>query len=366
MEMKTKIIAGLSISLILFFGMWFYLAQPKSQTPLTPQPVVKDVEPTLVAKNGDYATVAHGECLEDDEVADYIIDKKEKSAHVLVKKTTNIKTTSIKVDGIIPTHYHLIELHKCGVYFIHEINYDVNKRRSTPGYKNELFIRSYNGASRAIMTFSETDQFGNYKLFHDDDFRIDPKEKYLALTTGYLGSPDFALVIKNLKTLKDVFTLPFADILAKNPSLEGDIAFNEWTEDGGYFWANIFGGAPIIGFIRIDTTNWTYELFPAPQDMLGGDALNVSTGDVTVHPGNEWSGVSQIDDEEKAARRTKGIGTDLYIYNLFTKKRTLVSHTDEPLAYFHPRWISSTTLEYFMPKPDGSTGEQKEFVVKKQ
>jgi hypothetical protein len=177
------------------------------------------------------------------------------------------------------------------------------------------------------------------------------------------------MVIKDINTLEDVFTLPMTEIEKKNKDIVGDIGFVEtaptpWSSDGRYFWADLADGAYELGFIRVDTSNWTYQLLPTGDTVLGGDAFNPDTGDVTLSPNNEWTGDADVESAQRATLRAKGIGTDLYVLNLFTHKRTLVAHTDIPLAYFHPRWTSSTTLEYFTATTDGTKGERREFVLK--
>ncbi|TSC95488.1 MAG: hypothetical protein Athens101426_693, partial [Parcubacteria group bacterium Athens1014_26] len=95
-----------------------------------------------------------------------------------------------------------------------------------------------------------------------------------------------------------------------------------------------------------------------PKDVLGGDALNLENGYITVHPGNVWFGVSELDQEERARRRAQDIGTELYIENLFTKKRQFVASTTEPLYYFKSKWLSDTELQYELPN-----GEKKIYKI---
>ncbi len=203
-----------------------------------------------------------------------------------------------------------------------------------------------------MVVLLDTDRVGElkgYKHFFSSDFRISPQEKYLALKKGYLGKDDYAIVVKDLKTKEDVFVLPMTEIKKKNPKITGRIRFNDWARDGRYFWADMHTGAITLGFIRVDTKNWTYDLFPAPKDVLGGDALNLENGYITVHPGNVWFGVVELNEREKEKRRKQGIGTELYIQNLATGERHFVAKTDEPLWYFKPRWLSDTELEYALP-----------------
>jgi hypothetical protein len=309
------------------------------------------------------------ECLGEGEVAEYTLinkNREEDSASIrITNKTSGVGAEYFSVPISDANDYHPIEIHHCGIYTMSDAGYDFKNRKALVNYRRILWKYNYQGIGTEVI--SDSSQVSGINIL--SDFRIDPTEKYLVLLRGYLGSPDFALVIKNIKTLKDVFILPITDIEKQNPNIVGDIGFIEtaptsWTFDGRYFWADLGDGATELGFIRVDSTDWSYKLLPAPADVLGGDALNLETGDITVHPGHVWSGDAEEAKILADARRAKGIGTNLYIENLFTHKRVLIAKSTEPNAYFHPKWISKTTLEYFMPRADGTMGERKEFVLK--
>ena len=86
--------------------------------------------------------------------------------------------------------------------------------------------------------------------------------------------------------------------------------------------------------------------------------MNIEKGLITVHPGNVWYGIADVTEQEKAERRKQGMGTELYIENLLTKKREFVVKTNEPLYYFKPKWLSDTELQYEMPN-----GEKKIYKI---
>ena len=150
-----------------------------------------------------------------------------------------------------------------------------------------------------------------------------------------------------------------AEIERQNSEIMGNISFeNWWSSDGRYFWARTHIGANTLGFFKIDTTNWKYEIFPAPEGVPGGAAFNVNTGYITVHPNLIWYGIAEITEQEKERRRKEGIGSELYIYNLVTEEKYFVTKTDEPLWDFWPKWLSDTELEYELP-----TGEKKVYKI---
>lgn len=305
-------------------------------------------------------------CLAEDEaVEDKIENKKRISGDSealvqisVVDKKTNFPKYKFQIDNV-RQHYHPFEIYNCGVYITRMFDYDPRKEgNQEPGYKEELWKYDYDGSGKPLILFAEKPK--EFISYYSPDFRIDPLERYLVLLKGYFGSPDHALIIKDLKTLEDVFTLPMTEIEKRNPEIAQNISLDSWTRDGRYFWADTHYGAVELGFIRIDAKNWTFDIFPAPENVLGGDALNLENGYITVHPGNVWFGVEEIEQEEKVKRRKEGIGTEIYIHNLITGKRYFITKTDEPLWFFKPGWISDNELEYELP-----TGEKRVYEINK-
>lgn len=297
------------------------------------------------------------ECLDENKDVSYKSeDKEDVLANLTIfinDRLTGKEIFSFKIDNVYRT-VPRAELHKCGLYTIRFLNYDRKKTKPDTNFRVEIWKYRYDGQGEPFFPLSE----GNH-LYYSYVFRIDPDEKFIVLEKGYLGKDDYAIVVKDLNTKEDIFILFAKEIFNQYPNITGNFNVREWTKDGRYFWANIFVGANVLGFIRIDSSNWTYEVFPAPKDVLGGDALNLEKGLITVHPGNVWYGIAEITEEEKARRRAQGIGTELYIHNLFTGQWQFVASTTEPLWYFKPKWISDTELEYELP-----TGEKEVYKIK--
>lgn len=297
------------------------------------------------------------ECLEDTSLVNLNIERLEKNAtdakynegvaHVSVRQKTDEKISSFDIENVTPGRFYFPGIQKCGIYIIRTFGYDYQKKIPLQEYRRELWMYAYDGSGRILMTDSA-------KWSHEStlgDFRIDPSEHYLVLAKGYLGSPDYSIVVKNLETLEDIFILPITEIKNRKPDIVGDMGFEStssfgWTKNGHYFWARTSSGANTLGFIRIDTQTWQTDLLSAPKDILGGDVLNFENGYITVHSGNVWYGIAEITEKKKEERRKQGIGTELYIYNLITGEKQFVAKTDEPLWYFSPRWISDAELRY--------------------
>jgi parallel beta-helix repeat protein len=306
----------------------------------------------------------HSVCLSDDEVAAYEIREKKRGAmdnEAVVIMSINDKKTGAKefdfqIDNV-RINYRPIEVHKCGVYIVKRFNYDYKKIEQDPGsdYKEELWKYDYNGNGETLILLAEKPK--EFIAYYSTDFRVDPTENYIVLIRSYLGQPDYALVIKDLETKEDVFVLPLKDI----SNLEGSIGLRSWTKDGRYFWGDIFVGAYVLAFFRIDTVNWNVEVFEIPEGVLGGSALNIEKGYVTQHPGHVWTGIDILTEQIKEEWREQGKISSLYLYNLFTKERTLLATTDEPLWRFKPKWLSDTELEYELPN-----GERKIYKINSQ
>ncbi len=302
--------------------------------------------------------VARSNCLAEDEVAGYKIDKKGTArgiAKIFIKDQESIvEKFSFQIDNTSNVS-HAIEMYKCNIYVIRIFNYDDKRGTPLPNYRTELWRFRYDESGEKLLDLFENEKApDNY----GQSFRIDSSEIYVVLERDYLGHPNFALVIKDLKTKEDVFVFPINEIVVKYPSIVGSLRLRNWTKNNHYFWADIFMGANVLGFFRIDTTNWNLELFETPEGVGGGDALNIEKGYVTRHPGHVWTGVHELTEQIKQEWREQGKVSSLYLYNLFTKEETLIATTEEPLWFFKPKWISDTELEYELPN-----GEKKVYVI---
>lgn len=322
--------------------------------------IISEVEVKNATSREDNLNVKD-RCLEKDEVADYNITIKEVPLAMVYISVQNKNTKKIinnfKINNI-RKNYYPIEVHPCGIYVMRMFNYDPRKTEQEAGFKTELWKYDYSGFGKTIILLNEKNNEKTYESYFVSDFRVHTQETHIALLRGYLESSDYALIVKDLETLKDVFVLPIADVERENPDIIGDVGLKGWSRDGRYFWAGMAYGANTLGFIRMDIKTRSFTVFAAPKDVLGGDALNIEKGLITVHPGNVWYGIADVTEQEKSERRKQSIGTELYVESLFTKKREFVVKTDEPLYYFKPKWLSDTELQYELPN-----GEKKVYTV---
>lgn len=291
-------------------------------------------------------------CLNNDLVADYKIEKKVDVlgiATIYVKNNSGDIKNNFRIDDIFK-NYHPIELYPCGIYMIRFVNYNPQKSKQNSDFRAELWKYQYDGQGRNILLLMD----------YSYDFRVDPSEKYLVLEKSYFGKDDHALVIKDINTKEDILSIKLKDIVQKYSNVIGNIGLIKWTDDGRYFWADIFDGAYTKGFIRVDSKDWSYQILEMPNDMDIGitGPVNFNTGYVTLHPGVVWTGVVEVTQQISEQWLKEGKQSKMYLYNLFTKERILIVTTDKPLWEFNPKWISDTELQYELP-----TGEKKIYKI---
>ena len=309
--------------------------------------------------------IGRSPCLAEREIVEYKIkENQDKSgmAMIIIKdKNTQNEKFNFLIEDINPKHYHPLEIHRCGAYVIKNINWEPQKTLQPIGFRKELWRYNYDKTYTKLLTLSEVGPHGDYNIpFYSDDFRIDKNEDFIVFEKIYLEDdyPNYALVIKNLKTSKDVFTLPLKDITKKYPFLEGNLNLINWSDNGRYFWGRTHIRANTLGFFRIDSTNWKYEILPAPKGTMGGDALNTELGYVTYDDGPPWTGDLDFAKMYQEEWKKKGKIVSFYLYNLFTKEQRILATTTDTMWSFQPKWISDTELEYELP-----TGEKKIYKI---
>ena len=202
-------------------------------------------------------------CLGENEIVDYdrislnpaITQPKESSPMIFVKnKSTGEVIKSFQIENVRDSGYPM-EVHKCNIYVNRTFNFDKGKGLPLPNYRSELWQYYYNGeAGKLLLVLFDFGKENDLNINNDYSpiFRISDNEKNISLIRGYLGKDNYALIIKDLKTLEDPLTLPITDIEKRNPDLVDDISLDGWTKDSRYFWARTHSGANVLGFLRID------------------------------------------------------------------------------------------------------------------
>lgn len=308
------------------------------------------------------------QCLKEDEEAGYY-DKlgefsqtwvaREYPLKVIVRdKNTKKEIRSIVINSVMES-YHPAEVFSCGIYVMVGTNYDPKKTKQNIGYKDELYKFDYSGNKEKLVLLSEKPK--EFISYYSLDFRVSPNEKYVALIKSYGGQADYSLVIKDLETKEDVFSLKMNNFINKYPDIEGSFDMVDWKLDGRYFWADIMNGAPVSGYLRVDSRDWSYDAWVAPPRALGGFVPNYTTGWMPYAPSAVWTGMVEMDEAVREEARVNKQTSPLYIYNLFTKQKIKITDTDiDPIwNWGPPEWISNKTLKYKLPN-----GEEKQYNLK--
>lgn len=296
-------------------------------------------------------------CLEENEQPSFIKIKdptRETSGEIeisVVDTRTNSTTTSFTIQDALANNYHPAETHKCGVYILRGFNFDFHAFEALPGFNRAIWFYDYSVNGTELIRLAGENADGDYSY----DFRIDPTETYIALEQGYSGKENHALIIKNLDTGEDIFSLFARDIANENTHVVGSFGMLAWTDDGRYFWTNLFNGAYVNGFVRVDTAAWTYEVFDVPEGILGGFPLNVNTGYVPMVPYDFWTGADIFDEIVIQEYEKLGITADLYLYNVFSEESILIADTEATTWHFKSRWFSDSELQYKLPSGEVRT-----------
>lgn len=326
--------------LIIISGVLFYLLHEKKNN-------------IVLENNGQIVQDKEG-CLHEDEVASYEIKKADDGTHGIVgvsilNKNKNQTRKSFQIDTLSYNHYHPIELHKCEIYVIREFGFDSKKMQPLEDFSVGLWRYSFNSIGKELVNLAGRDSSGTPVVYYSYDFRVDSNEKYVVLSRGYLGSDDYAMVIKDIETKKDIFVWPMKEIAQINPDIVGNFGMNEWTKDGKYYWGNFFDGADVLAYFRIEAGTWKKEIFPVPEGTMGGDTPNVENGFITFDDGAPWTGDSDYDEMYREQWKKEGKKVSFYLYNLFTKEKVLLGTDADPTSAIQGGWVSDREFDYTLP-----------------
>lgn len=249
------------------------------------------------------------------------------------------------------------EIRKCGIYVVRQFNIDTRTLELSDNFNISLWQFDFaSKGGRKILDQAYNDNSGKEVVAFSFDFRVSPNEQFVVVTEGNTFREKYNLVIKSLvnftpNNLEDAMVIPFKDMIRTNPNIHGSIGFLEWSDDSRYFWGNIFDGAEVTAFFRVDMQNKSFEVYETPKVTLGGDALtlNPNTGYFTYDPNGFWS--PDVDDTKQwsARNRANGVHSELRVRHLPSGEDFLIDSTSEPLFEFRPRWLDDGTLEYQLP-----------------
>lgn len=356
--MSKKIFIVVTLLLILFAGVYYLVLKRPTSRP-------SDVRVPIHLQN---STALSG-CLKDNEYADYTVDRRYvKNAKIptvpvtvfIRDRLSNESKNSFEIGDLLP----LLRVERCGVYVTREFN------KGLPNVRDELWRYDYTGKGAEILTLASFKDKSIEGTYYESAFRVDPQEKYVVLVRGYTGQSDYALVIKDLSNLKDLFVLTLYDLEKLAPDMAlgsfstglnlGDFEIKAWTDDYRYLWGTLFDGARDTAYYRIDMSSWKTEVFPSPVDLpTGAEHVESPIGYLVYADFPTFFGIDVIAQQEQEKFRQDKKLKHLYLYNLRTKEKTLLAAISDPGQHFNPKWFSDTELQYTLP-----SGEVKTYTIK--
>ncbi len=303
--------------------------------------------------------IKHNPCLANNEIIDYTIDERYAKeikiptipVTIFIRdRDSNKVKYSFTIDNLTP----LLRIQKCGVYVVREFN------KESPNYRTELWRYDYMGYGTLLFPLSLFKEDKVQGISYSSGFTIDPQEKYLGLERSYLGGPDYAFVIKDVKTMVDIFVLTLNDVKKINPNVQdGLFGLGNWTPDSKYLWGPLFDGALYTAYLWVNTENWKVEVLSPPLDLPSGAERVINfTGYIAYADFPTFFGIDIIAKQEQEKFIKEGRIKHLYLYNLRTKEKKLIADTADPAWQFNIKWLSDTELQYEMPD-----GEKKIFTI---
>ena len=192
---------------------------------------------------------------------------------------------SFEVENV-PPNQDASEKRNCALYVLRYWDVDYASFKTGADARFEIWKYPYVETTAPELLIRTAWREGGVETFnYHSEFSISFDESYIALIHSYLGHDSYALHINNIETKENAVIAEMNKILVKYPDYIGDIELKGWTEDSQYFWFSIFDQADILAFVRVKVPDGTWELFPAPVGMMGGDAVNIETGWVTYDDG---------------------------------------------------------------------------------
>ncbi len=205
------------------------------------------------------------------------------------------------------------------------------------------------------MSENITGQKGKSTHYYGLAFSIDPTETYISLERSYLDKPDYALVIKNIKTGKDEYVLTLADLLKKYPTAAGSFDVGQWRTkpDGKLVLAgHLYQDRYKPAFYQLEAGTWKLRVWLTPEDFSGyGEyAMPQYSPYLAYTDFDVFGGIDIIEDQVFADKVARGDTEHLIVVNLETGAREIIAEISLVRNYrFNLKWISEDTLHYTMP-----------------
>jgi hypothetical protein len=360
--MMRKIAYG-GVGALLVFAAGFYVQQ---HTPLRAgieSALSGSINPgTNVQATSSNDASGTATCLSEDQeekrTLSFVEGKWQNTISVLNKKTGNILWSLVLRDRA-STNVHGTSVNRCHFYVLSQSNYDESAQKELPGYKYGVWRRDYFSDDPGTMVLTEAENItgkeNGTKEYYSTEFTVDPSEKYMSLIHGYMGQPDYSLIIKDITTGKDVYTLQLNDILKTHPNAAGTFNTGSWIQgpDGMYLVSPIDETDKENALIYVKRGTWETSIYDTPTDYLHG----VEGAYAPFEPYFAYADVPTWTGTEDGEQILNNIATKegktekhLIVANLKTGATTTIATVPLKIGQrFNPAWLDDTTLQYTMP-----------------
>ena len=320
----------------------------------------------LVAGYYSYAAwLERGRCLKAEEKVVYEVLENTRPGRVRISVVDTVASTTVWSRNIVhpaPRSYRSFQASRCHFYIHQAFNYDYKNETTAPNFSFHIwrFPLFYNGTGKSLILTSEneTGEKGKRKSHYGRMFSIDPSENYISLERNSIDKPDYALVIKNIKTGKDEYLLTLADLLKKYPTAAGSFDVGEWRTkpDGtivlaGHLYQDMYKPA----FYLLEAGSWKMRVWLTPEDFSGyGEyAMPQYSPYLAYTDFDVFGGIDVIEGQVFADKVARGDREHLMVADLETGTKKTIAEIPLVRSYrFNLRWVSEHELEYTLP--DGS------------
>lgn len=233
------------------------------------------------------------------------------------------ETFLMRLDKVYASHYHFAEYHNGNLYIIREFGYDSQTMTYSEDYIRELWKYDKGGVGKKLFSAKGI------------DFRIDPKEKFIAIESGDI------LRIIDFNTDKVELMAPVGTLI--HPDLSGEfmIGLEYWSGDGGFFWGSLAFTAYPQQFFKVDTINWEIIKYNV-------SSLHLNIRESALNPNFEkliYSDAPVVFDVESAEEfKQSQQKVILYLYDLNSEKKEIIDTSTA--EWFSPLWLDNETIEY--------------------
>jgi len=245
------------------------------------------------------------------------------------------ETFLMRLDKVYASHYHFAEYHNGNLYIIREFGYNPQTMTYSEDYTRELWRYDKEGGGKKLFSAKGI------------DFRVDPKEKFVAMESGDVSIGEILTIIdpntSEIKLRASAETLIHPDLSRDiGEEIRGiSIGLDYWSGDGRFFWGDLFFTAHPQQFFKVDTTNWKIIKYNV-------SSLHLNSTETSFNPNFEkivYSNAPAVFDVESAEEfKQSQQPVTLYLYDLNSEEKEVI---DTSVAeWFNPKWLDNNTIEY--------------------